>query len=77
MSKYSSSSEYSASGGGIGLLGVLTIVFVVLKLTGNIDWSWWWVLSPLWIPIALILLIFLIVLLVICVASLLDIDREF
>jgi len=33
---------------------VLFIVFMVLKLTGNIDWSWWWVTSPLWIPIALI-----------------------
>ena len=33
---------------------ILLVVFVVLKLTGNLDWSWWWVLSPLWIPIALI-----------------------
>lgn len=33
----------------------LLIVFVVLKLTGNIDWSWWWVLSPLWIPAVLAL----------------------
>jgi len=37
----------------ISLSGVLTIVFVVLKLVGVIDWSWWWVLSPTWIPIAL------------------------
>lgn len=36
----------------------LLIVFIVLKLTNNIDWSWWWVLSPLWIPLAGILLIF-------------------
>jgi hypothetical protein len=34
---------------GIGLPGVLFIVFLVLKLTGNIDWSWWWVTSPIWI----------------------------
>lgn len=34
---------------GIGLPGILTIVFVVLKLVDVIDWSWWWVLSPLWI----------------------------
>jgi len=34
--------------GGIGLLPLLTIIFVVLKLTDNIDWSWWWVFSPLW-----------------------------
>lgn len=31
---------------------VLFIVFLVLKLTGAINWSWWWVISPLWIPFA-------------------------
>lgn len=36
-------------GGGIGFPGLLAIVFIVLKLTGEIDWSWWWVLSPVWI----------------------------
>lgn len=36
--------------GGMGLQTVLTIIFVVLKLVGVVDWSWWWVLSPLWIP---------------------------
>ena len=40
----------------IGLLGILLVVFIVLKLTGTIAWSWWWVLSPLWLP-ALILLV--------------------
>ena len=35
----------------------LLTVFVVLKLTNNIDWSWWWVLSPLWIPFALLFLV--------------------
>jgi hypothetical protein len=38
---------------GIGLGSVLFIVFLVLKLTGTIDWSWWWVTSPLWIPLAI------------------------
>jgi hypothetical protein len=38
---------------GIGFGTVLFLVFLVLKLTGNIDWSWWWVTSPLWIPITL------------------------
>ena len=37
---------------GIGLGGVLFVVFLVLKLTGHIDWSWWWVTSPLWIGVA-------------------------
>jgi len=36
---------------GIGLSGILFIVFLVLKLTGNINWSWWWVTSPIWIPV--------------------------
>lgn len=35
--------------GGIGFTGLLTIVFIVLKLTKVINWSWWWVLSPMWI----------------------------
>jgi len=35
---------------GLSLTAVLFIVFIVLKLTGNITWSWWWVTSPLWIP---------------------------
>ena len=43
--------------GGIGFDGLLTIAFIVLKLTHVIDWSWVWVLAPLWIPIALALLI--------------------
>ena len=37
---------------GIGFCGLLTIVFIVLKLIGVIDWSWLWVLSPVWIPFA-------------------------
>lgn len=38
---------------GIGLADVLLVVFVVLKLTGVIAWSWVWVLAPLWIPLIL------------------------
>ncbi len=45
------------SGGGIGFGGVLFIVFLVLKLTGHITWSWWWVFSPLWIPFAIVIFI--------------------
>jgi hypothetical protein len=43
--------------GGVGFLGVLGIMFIGLKLTDVIDWSWWWVLAPLWGSIALALLI--------------------
>jgi hypothetical protein len=35
--------------GGIGFVSLLTVLFIGLKLTGNIAWSWWWVLSPIWI----------------------------
>jgi hypothetical protein len=42
--------ENKSNGIGIGM--ILFIVFLVLKLTGTIDWSWWWVTSPLWIPFA-------------------------
>lgn len=45
------------SSGGIGFVGALTILFIALKLTGVIAWSWWWVLSPLWIGFGLWLLI--------------------
>jgi hypothetical protein len=45
--------------GGIGFFGLLTIVFITLKLTNYIDWSWWWVLSPLWIPFSIIVLVIL------------------
>ena len=38
-------------------LGILTLIFITLKLTGHIAWSWWWVLSPLWIPVGIVLLI--------------------
>lgn len=40
---------------GMGFCGTLTIVFIILKLTHVIDWSWWWVLSPIWIPIVTVL----------------------
>lgn len=40
---------------GIGLGSALFIVFLVLKLCGKIDWSWWWVTAPLWIPPAILL----------------------
>lgn len=57
----SSKSSGSGSGGGIGLGGAVFIVFLVLKLTGNIDWSWWWVTAPLWIPLSVFLCIALVV----------------
>ncbi len=47
--------------GGIGFFGLLAIVFITLKLMGYITWSWWWVLAPLWAPLAVVLAIFAII----------------
>lgn len=58
------SSNNSSSSGGIGFTGLLTILFIGLKLTGHITWPWVWVLSPIWISILLVLAILAIVLLV-------------
>ncbi|GGP16271.1 hypothetical protein [Oceanobacillus neutriphilus] len=52
------------SGGGISFVSLLTILFIGLKLTSRIDWSWWWVLSPVWIGFSLSAIVFLIALLV-------------
>lgn len=52
---------------GIGFTGLLQIVFIVLKLTNLINWSWWWVLCPTWIGVAIILLVFIIILLAVLV----------
>lgn len=55
-----SNNNSTATGGGISFCGLLFIVFLVLKLTHIIDWSWWWVTAPLWGGIALALVLFLI-----------------
>lgn len=47
----------SSSSGGIGFVGLLTIVFIALKLTDYIDWSWWWVLSPIWITSIIVVVV--------------------
>lgn len=46
---------------GLGFFDVLLIVFVVLKLVGVIEWSWWWVLSPIWIGVLLVLVIYFVI----------------
>ena len=63
------SESNSASSRGIGFFGLLTIVFIILKLTGYISWSWMWVLAPIWMPIALVVVIFGIVMLVVVLRS--------
>ena len=41
------------------MLSLLGVAFVVLKLCGVIDWSWWWVTAPFWVPVALMIVIVL------------------
>lgn len=53
--------ENKNSSGGIGIAGVLQIIFIVLKLLGVITWSWVWVLSPLWITLIISFVVFIII----------------
>lgn len=46
--------------GGLGVGGVLGLIFIVLKLTGIIDWTWWWVLSPFIIGLVINLIVLII-----------------
>jgi hypothetical protein len=57
-------SNNNSSSGGMGFCSVLFLIFLVLKLTNTIDWSWWWVTSPLWIGSALSILILAIVIII-------------
>jgi hypothetical protein len=54
------SNTTQAKSGGIGLLGILGLIFITLKLTHYIDWSWLWVLAPFWIPFAIVGVLFVI-----------------
>ena len=49
--------EVKKSAGGVGVTGLLQVAFIVLKLCGVIKWSWWWVLSPSWITIGIVILL--------------------
>lgn len=55
-----STEKITTSSGGIGFCGLLTIVFIVLKLTGFINWSWFWVLSPMIFSISLTILLIIV-----------------
>lgn len=58
--------------GGIGFIGLLTILFIGLKLTGHIGWSWVWVLSPIWILPVLIAVIITIIILIAIIIDKID-----
>jgi hypothetical protein len=51
----------STSRYGVDLAESLLIIFIVLKLTDNIDWSWWWVMAPLWIPLTFLIILLIII----------------
>lgn len=53
----------------IGFTGLLTLAFIVLKLTGHIAWSWWWVLSPIWIT-------FIVALPFIVIVSIIEVKKD-
>lgn len=57
------------SSGGIGFVGLLGILFIALKLTGYIHWSWWWVLAPIWISWAAAIVVFVAILTVAVIFS--------
>lgn len=69
MSNNGSTSSSNRSNG-IGFTGALFLVFLVLKLTHVIDWSWWWITAPLWGGLVLFVAIFLIALAVIGIIKL-------
>ena len=60
---------YVSSSGGIGFFGALTLVFITLKLLDKIDWSWWWVLSPLWIGAVISIFILMLCIIIILVIN--------
>lgn len=59
----------SHTSSGIGFTGLLTIVFITLKLTGYINWSWVWVLSPIWISLSLALILIAVLAIIIALAK--------
>ena len=57
---------------GANTVGLLGIVFIVLRLIGVIDWSWWWVLAPFWIPLGVSILGIIIALILLGIVSLFE-----
>jgi len=63
---------YVTSSGGLGFCGALALIFITLKLLGKIDWSWIWILSPLWIPISIFIVVAMFALVIFVIASLIE-----
>lgn len=62
MSSRNTNNNSKSASGGIGFFGMLTLIFIVLKLCGVINWSWIWVLAPTWISIILTITIIIVAL---------------
>jgi hypothetical protein len=58
-----------------GFLGTLCLIFITLKLTNYIDWSWWWVLAPIWIPLAFVLFAWIVILIAIAFGAKISMKR--
>lgn len=58
-----------SSSGGIGFVGALTILFIALKLLNKINWSWWWVLSPIWISAIVTIFILIVVVIIVLIVD--------
>lgn len=71
-----STTSSSSSSGGIGFTGLLTIVFITLKLCHVIDWDWIWILSPIWISICLVIVIVIGVVMVAIIADVIKSRRR-
>lgn len=69
-------SQSSSSSGGIGLGALLGVLFIGLKLGKVIDWSWLWVLSPFWIPLALVVAAGAVLLLVFIVGKMIEVTTK-
>jgi hypothetical protein len=70
QSRSKTMSSSSSSSGGIGFTGALTILFIGLKLCNVIQWSWWWVLSPIWISLLILLFILLVIAIIFLISEL-------
>ena len=62
----------SISYGFPGIVTLLTCIFAVAKLWGKIDWSWWWVLSPIWISLGIVLLVIIVIFIIMIIGALIE-----
>jgi hypothetical protein len=69
QSRFSNNSNTMSSSSGISFPGALTVLFIGLKLTNVIAWSWWWVLSPIWISLSLVVVVLTIAIIIAIIAG--------